>query len=1009
MLLEVFSLLFLVPQIKCVAVVSIDFGCEWVKMGIVKPGMPMEVILTPDTRRKINNIVGIKNEEILIGDPAITYCQRQPKHVYSYLLELLGKNMYNSEVEEYRHYFPQYELGSTRDEMAFTFMLKNETFLPEELMAMVLAYCKDIASSFANNHPIVGYIVTVPPYFNQAERRALIKAARIADLKLFQVMNDNTAVALNYGLFRQKQFTSDPQYILFYDMGACGTHASVVAYQNVQTRENDSASIFPQLTIKGFGFDRKLGGKVFQMRLRDFLASTFNQQEQKNDPSVDVTADYKAMNKIFVEAGRTMKVLSANTEYFAEVEDLINDINMKIKVTRKKFEDLCEDLFERVKDPLLEALKTSGVDQSEVEQIILFGAGTRIPKVQEMLKPYSNNELGKSINTDEAAALGAVYQAAYLSQGFKAKRFIIKDVTLYPIKIEFDKETAQEITDNTVDDRILESPQPPLKMMTTKHVSKTLMNRFNPCPQKKVITFNRNTRDFTFNVSYGDLGFMDMEQINNFASFNLSQISVKGVESIMEKYALDPDIQYKGVKAHFVLDDSCLVTLEKVDIHFERTGVKPEESTLSRIGSKIKNFFTGAKGDDVIEEILKPEEVNHENDNSAPDNGNIKGDDLDNDVKKSKTSKTTQDENSSDKNETVTPENNSSLHNQTPEFEVNSTEIPKNQTYHLTEILEYDFVDLDFPQMSELEANASQLRLNIYKKKEADRKDLDELRNSLESFLFNTKDKIGNDEIFKNFTTAVERESILEKLAGVDSWYEENGYSANRKTLKSKLTELKKLLKPASDRIEEYEKIFKALDHMYRAFNDSQTFLDVTKNLSFPTNIPIFTDVEISKLENLIYSTMEWFNDTIAQINKLELYKDPSIKSEEIEDRTRELEREVNYLRKKGRAEALNQAKKFSEDLNLKDGILKQQKKEGDGGDTKQSNGEPGSQDKSDGAEINNKKKGAKQSSTKKSKTKKKEKPGKKFKLEPSLEPEEEDLTFKDDIKHKDIHVSDEL
>jgi len=357
-------------------------------------------------------------------------------------------------------------------------------YSPEELLAMILNKCREYAQDFARQ-PVKETIITVPPFFNQAERRSVLNAAELAGLKVLQLMNTNTAAALNYGIFRRKDFNETPQNILLYDMGASSTVATIVSYQIVKTKDKGITETNPQVSVLGVGYDRTLGGLEMQLRLRDFLARAFNDMKKTK---TDVFTNPRAMAKLFKEAGRLKNVLSANADHYAQVEGLLDEQDFKVKVSRDQFENLCEDLFDRAKGPVEQALNSAAITMDVIDQVILVGAGTRVPKVQEKLNAYVKRELGKSLNTDEAAAMGAVYRGADLSTGFKVNKFLTKDAVLLPILVDFEREIENEDGSKTI-----------------KIVRRTLFSSMNPYPQKKILTFNKHTTDFNFYVSYGDL------------------------------------------------------------------------------------------------------------------------------------------------------------------------------------------------------------------------------------------------------------------------------------------------------------------------------------------------------------------------------------------------------------------------------------------------------------------------------------------------------------------------
>lgn len=221
---------------------------------------------------------------------------------------------------------------------------------------MIFKKAREYASDFAEQS-VDSAVVTVPPYFTQSERRAIKRACELANIKLLQMMNDNTAVALNYGIFRRKDFNASGSTYLFYDIGSQSTVSTIATYNIVKTKENGYVEEVPQLTIKAVAFDRDLGGLEFQIRLRDYLAKKF----QEHHPNIDIFKNPKALTKLFREAERAKHVLSANNEYTAQVEGLVDEIDFKQRLTREQYENLCEDLFQRVKRPIEEVLNTSGI------------------------------------------------------------------------------------------------------------------------------------------------------------------------------------------------------------------------------------------------------------------------------------------------------------------------------------------------------------------------------------------------------------------------------------------------------------------------------------------------------------------------------------------------------------------------------------------------------------------------------------------------------------------------
>uniref|UniRef100_A0A669BL04 Hypoxia up-regulated protein 1 n=1 Tax=Oreochromis niloticus TaxID=8128 RepID=A0A669BL04_ORENI len=798
-----------------VAVMSVDLGSEWMKIAIVKPGVPMEIVLNKESRRKTPTVVCLKENERLFGDSAMGSV-KNPKSVYRHLQSLLGKKHENLQVALYQKRFPEHHLQE--DPVRGTVHFKNSEemqYTPEELLGMVLNYSRGLAQDFAEQ-TIKDAVITVPAFFNQAERRAVLHAAHIAGLKVLQLINDNTAVALNYGVFRRKDIDSTAKHVMFYDMGSGSTTATIVTYQTVKTKESGTQ---PQLQIRGVGFDRGLGGFEMDLRLRDHLARLFNEQKKSKK---DVRENHRAMAKLLKEAQRLKTVLSANVDFMAQVEGLMDDIDFKAKVTRSDFEELCADLFERVPQPVQDAL-TAAEMKLDIEQVILVGGSTRVPKVQEvLLKAVGKEELGKNINADEAAAMGAVYQAAALSKAFKVKPFLVRDAAVFPIQVEFTREVEEEEG-----------------VKTLKHNKRILFQRMATYPQRKVITFNRYNDDFVFNINYGDLSFLSQEDLRVFGSLNLTTVKLSGVGSSFQKHA---DAESKGIKAHFNMDESGVLLLDRV-ITYSSSAFSSWQSfnkCLVKMYIHERLAFTKLL---LILPICLPAKEEKDGDKS-----------VNTEVEKK-----------------ARPQKKSKI----------SEEIT-------LELLINDIVD---PTADDL--TSSKKKLQDLTDRDLAKQEREKTLNSLEAFIFETQDKLYQED-YQQVVTEEEQEQISAKLKEVSEWMDEDGYAATTKQLREKLFQLKSLCKDMFFRVEERRKWPEHLARLESLLNSSSFFLKSARLI--PEDDQIFTDVELNMLEKVINETMMWKNETTAEQEKRSPKERPVLLSKDIESKRTLLEREVNYL-----------------------------------------------------------------------------------------------------------------
>ncbi|KAF7656509.1 hypothetical protein LDENG_00040020 [Lucifuga dentata] len=873
-------------QMASVAVMSVDLGSEWMKMAIVKPGVPMEIVLNKESRRKTPTVVCLKENERLFGDNALGVSVKTPKVVFRHLQSLLGKKHNNIQVAQYQKRFPEHQLQE--DPVRGTVYFKNSEelqYTPEELLGMVLNYSRGLAQDFAEQ-PIKDAVVTVPAFFNQAERRAVLQAAQMAGLKVLQLINDNAAVALNYGVFRRKDIDNTAKNIMFYDMGSGSTTATIVTYQTVKTKD---AGTQPQLQIRGVGFDRGLGGFEMDLRLRDHLAKLFNEQKKSKK---DVRENHRAMAKLLKEAQRLKTVLSANVDFMAQVEGLMDDIDFKAKVSRAEFEELCADLFERVPRPVQDALMSAEMKLDEIEQVILVGGSTRVPKVQEvLLKAVGKEELGKNINADEAAAMGAVYQAAALSKAFKVKPFLVRDAAVFPIQVEFTRETEEEGT------------------KTLKHNKRILFQRMAPYPQRKVITFNRYNDDFTFYINYGDLSFLRQEDLSVFGSLNLTTVKLSGVGSSFQKHT---DAESKGIKAHFNMDESGVLLLDQVESVFETiVEEKEEESTLTKLGNTISTLFGGGSSSsepaaNTTEPVQDEEEVPPESGkDSKEENGKDEAQkeeaakEKQNDSEKSPGEEQSQEKTEEAGSNASAKEENEGEKSGTAEAEKEVEKKAKQQKKtKISEDIAVELVINDILDPSAEDLTSSKKKLRDLTDRDLAKQEREKTLNSLEAFIFETQDKLYQDD-YQQVVSEEEKEQISTKLSEASAWMDEDGYTATTKELREKLSELKKLCKDMFFRVEERRKWPERLAALESMLNTSSFFLKSARLI--PEDDQIFTEVELKMLEKVINETTTWKNETVSEQEKRSLKERPVLLSKDIESKLALLDREVSYLLNKAK------------------------------------------------------------------------------------------------------------
>lgn len=688
-------------------------------------------------------------------------------------------------------------------------------------------------------------MLVVPGFFGQAERTALLTSANLANIKVLQLVNDYSAVALNYGIFQRNEFNETAKYFVFYDMGAYKTTASVVSYQLV--RDKATRETNPVIQVLGVGYDRTLGGLEKQLRLRDHLAKEFNKLKKTK---TDVFTNPRALAKLFKEAGRVKQVLSANADHFAQIEGLLEEIDFKHQVTRQTFEDLCEDLFDRVTKPLDDALKASGLTLDVINQVTLFGGGTRVPKVQEVLKAYIGRELGKNINMDEAAAMGAVYKAADLTTGFKVKKFVTKDAVLFPIQVTFEREGNSG---------------------NSKLVKRSLFTPMSSYPQKKVITFNKNTEDFEFNVVHGELDHLPESEVKHIGNLQLLKVKLQDVAKTIEANSGE-NVESKGIKAHFVLDDSGLFSMSGVELVVEKTVTEAEEeSPLSKLGNTISKLFSSSDDEAKIE-TEKDAETNETKDAKEQpiDNGET--------LKNATATNTTAPEGDAAATANKTSE-------EKPKLVTVKAPIPNVVEILYTVHLKGDRFEESRKKVEELnEVERQTLRRET-------------ALNALESFVIEAQQRLDEEE-YASCATAEEIEEVRKSCAEVSEWLYEDGENADAETYEKRLKELQDKANDIYARHWEHNERPEALKAIEKQIEGARGFLKVAKNMTKETNPDkdVFTTVEVQTLEKFIGETVTWIETEQAAQNKLQKYEPIRLTVKSITDRMSSLDREVKYL-----------------------------------------------------------------------------------------------------------------
>lgn len=398
--------------------IGIDLGTTYSCVGVFQNDR-VEIISNDQGNRTTPSYVGFNESERLIGDSAKNQASLNPNNTIYDSKRLIGRKFNDEVIQDDMKTWP-FKVIEKDEKPLFEveYMGEKKTFHPEEISSMILVKMKEIAESYLNDE-VKDVVITVPAYFNDSQRQATKDAGNIAGLNVIRIINEPTAAAMAYGLNTD---TKKERNVLIYDYGGGTFDVSLL---------NIDDGVFEVLATCG---DCHLGGEDIDNRLVKHFTNEFKRKNKK-----DLSVNSRAVKRLKVACERLKRTLSSSTQAQIELESLFEGIDFYSNMSRARFEEINSDLFRSTLKPVENVLRDSKKSKSEIDDIVLVGGTTRIPKIQQLLSDYFNGkELCKSINPDEAVANGAAVQASILS-GVKSettKDILLLDVAPLSLGIE---------------------------------------------------------------------------------------------------------------------------------------------------------------------------------------------------------------------------------------------------------------------------------------------------------------------------------------------------------------------------------------------------------------------------------------------------------------------------------------------------------------------------------------------------------------------------------------------
>ncbi|KAK0634371.1 Hsp70 protein-domain-containing protein [Bombardia bombarda] len=770
--------LFSVNVFAISAVLGIDLGTEYIKAALVKPGIPLEIVLTKDSRRKETSAVAFKPShngpkagaypERAYGSDAMALAPRYPGDVFPNLKALLGLPADSAEVREYvaRHPALQAEANKIRGTTAFkspgAFIPEEEAWTVEELLAMELQGIRANAEALTGPAGSVrSVVITIPPFYTIEEKRAVELAADLAGFRVLSLISDGLAVGLNYATSRQFPNINEggkPEHHMIFDMGAGSTKATVLKFQSRTVKDVGKYNkTIQEVQVLGSGWDRTLGGDALNSLIVDDMVAQFVESPKAKKATVaaeSVKAHGRAIAKLTKDAERVRHVLSANQNTQASFEGLYDDVDFRYKITRADFEEMAAAHADRVGVAIQNALTAAGLEIKDLDSVILHGGASRTPFVQRELEKVlgSADKIRTNVNSDEAAVFGAGFRAAELSPSFRVKEIRISEAAAYPAGIRWKTDEGK--------------PKHQRLWTAASHLG---------APAKEV-TFS-NKEDFSVEF-YQLVGSVEAD-VKTLTTKNLTA----SVAELIEKHKCEKgDIRLKvGVR---LVNENGEVDVTKASVECEA-----EEPEKEGIIDGVKNLFGFGKKD---QQPLKDDEESSE----AADSSS-----------KATASSAT-----------------SSVSSSSSASSASASANAVKKTQLIVIPVQFTLEKSGIPQIPKEDLLALKDRIKAFEASDRARRLREETLNKLESFTYKVRDLIEN-EAFIGASTEEERATLEKKNSEASDWLYGDGADATRDELKSRLKALRDIVDPVQVRIEEASKRPELVKGLKEALNNTKTFV----------------------------------------------------------------------------------------------------------------------------------------------------------------------------------------
>jgi molecular chaperone DnaK len=575
-------------------IVGIDLGTTNSVVAVMEGG-DATVIPTAEGGNTMPSIVAFnKSGERLVGQTAKRQAVVNPENTVYSVKRMMGRRMQDPETQRTQSMVPYQIQEGPESDARIHIPVVNKTFSPQEISAMILQKLKRDAEAYLGE-PVSGAVITVPAYFNDSQRQATKDAGRIAGLDVKRIINEPTAAALAYGLDK-----TEDQTILVFDLGGGTFDVSIL---------DVGEGVIEVMSTSG---DTHLGGDDWDERIVDWMI-----QEFKRDQGIDLSNDRQALQRLREAAEKAKIELSQLQETEINLPFVTADASgpkhLQMKLTRSRFEQLTEDLVERVRQPVQKALSDAGISTNQLDEVILVGGSTRMPMIQELVQDMTGKAPNKSVNPDEVVALGAAIQAGVLAGD--VKDVLLLDVTplslgletmgavmttLIPRNTTIPTRKAEifstaEDSQTAVDIHVLQGERP--MASDNKTLGRFRLEGIPPAPRgvpQIEVTFDIDANGI-LNVTAQDKATGREQQIQITASTNLTESEVESMVDEAKRHESE-DRQRRELSEARNSADQLIYTVEKT---MRELGDRLQDNDRQQVEELITQLRAAMEGDDV--------------------------------------------------------------------------------------------------------------------------------------------------------------------------------------------------------------------------------------------------------------------------------------------------------------------------------------------------------------------------------------------------------------------------